>query len=230
MYGRLGHSPLSQRAFLLCILSFTSTFQPMSRFAKKMEAVQPPLLRLPDEILEEIFSEIDRQADIVAFALASKLCHSIVAPHHTQYRILRVRGTSPDVWAHLARRSDLARNLREVHILEPNNVRAPPDRIPTTLIDGHLDMNLSNADETARIQNLCRALGHMQRLRAFTWSCLFPGGQRPTSHPVHENSILAVVTSLPELERVSLTGRFALHALDSTRDPRSSTYPVSFGQ
>lgn len=199
----------------------------MSRFSMKMEAVQPPLLRLPDEILEEIFSEIDSHADLVAFASASKLCHSIVAPHHTQYRILRVRSSYPNIWAHLARRSDLARNLREVHIHEPNSVQVPQDRIPTTLIDQHLDKDLSNADETVRIQNMRCALSHMQRLRVFTWSCILPGAQRPTSHPTHENAVLAAVVNLPELSKVSLSGRFALHALDATRDPRGSAYPVS---
>ena len=199
----------------------------MPHFMFKQRGQLPALFTLPDEILEEIVSELDQHKDLVAFALASRMCAATVMPHHTQYRILRTRHTLPEMWAHLARRADLARNVREIHICERHNF-SMPDRYPTTLIDKLLDRTIENGEESLRIRNICQALSHMHRLKVFTWSWMdVPGQQRPTSHPNHENAILTAVTHLPKLETLSLSGRFALHALNSTQDPRSLTYPVS---
>ncbi|PPQ85265.1 hypothetical protein CVT25_010038 [Psilocybe cyanescens] len=198
----------------------------MPHFMAKQCRTLPPLFRLPDEILEEIVSELDLHSDLVAFALASRICADMVIPHHTQYRILRMRHTAPNIWAHLARRADLARNVREVHICEPSNLYAA-DHYPTALIDKQLDGNLENVDESVRIRNICRALGHMQRLRTFTWSWMHvPGQPRPTSHPAHENAIMTIVSQLPELEHFSLHGKFAMHALNTIVDRNSLMYPV----
>lgn len=184
----------------------------------------PCILRLPDEILEEIFSELDEHVDLVAFGLASRMCYALVTPHHTQYRILRVRHTLPNVWAHLARRSDLARNIREIHICDEKS-KWTPEHYPSTLVDDILDRRLENAEESVRTSNLCKALGQMRQLHTLTWS--WNNGQRPTSHPKHENAILTVLSNLPHLKNLTLNGKFAMHALPSARDPESLTYPVS---
>ncbi|KAJ3507675.1 hypothetical protein NLJ89_g6176 [Agrocybe chaxingu] len=198
----------------------------MRRLSLKHGIQLSAFLALPDEILDEIVSELDQHRDLVSFALTSKACAATVIPHHTQYRILRVRHTLPDMWAHLARRSDLARNVREVHICERHNY-GMPDHYPTTLIDKALDGNLENAEESVRIRNLCLALGHMQDLRVFSWSWRdITGFQRPTSHPAHENAVLTAVARLPRLETLSLNGRFAMHAMHSALDPKSLQYPV----
>ncbi|KAH9479787.1 hypothetical protein JR316_0008382 [Psilocybe cubensis] len=197
----------------------------MPHFLAKESRTLPPLLRLPDEILEEIVSELDLHRDLVSFGLASRICADLVFPQHTQYRILRMRHSSPNIWAHLARRADLARNVREVHICERSNHYAA-DHYPTALLDKQLDGNLDNAEESVRIRNLCKALGHMRRLRTFTWSWMHvPGQPRPTSHPAHENAILAIVSQLPQLEHISLQGRFAMHALAAHIDTKGMTYP-----
>ncbi|KAF9554956.1 hypothetical protein CPC08DRAFT_643572 [Agrocybe pediades] len=195
----------------------------MSRFSLRQGKSLPPLCRLPDEILEEIVAELDDHKDLMAFALTSKICAATVVPHHTQYRILRVRHTHPEMWAHLARRADLARNVREVHICDRSNLSAA-DHYPNKLIDKELDAAVDNAEESVRIRNICKALSHMKRLHTFTWTCA--GQQRPTSHSKHENDILAVVVGLPRLEHISLGGRFAMHALGAHQDPDGLTYPV----
>jgi hypothetical protein len=198
----------------------------MPNFFMKQSGHMPAFFTLPDEILEEIVSELDQHKDLVSLALTSRICAASVIPHHTQYRILRVRHSLPEVWAHLARRSDLARNIREIHICERHNY-GMPDHYPTTLIDPALDRAWDTADESNRVRNICMALGHMYRLRVFDWSWRgVPGQQRPTSHPTHENAILTAVNNLPALETLSLNGKFALHALNSMQDPKSLTYPV----
>jgi len=192
----------------------------------KQSRVLPPVFGLPDEILEEIVAELDQHKDLISFALASRLCSTLVIPHHTEYRILRVRHPLPDMWAHLARRADLARNVRQVHICERSNYLSP-DHYPTTLIDKSIDNALINAEESVRIRNICQALAHMHRLQVFNWSCKdLPGQQRPTSHPNHENAVLTAVSQLPALQTLNLSGKFALHALSSQIDTCSMTYPV----
>ena len=199
----------------------------MSHFPMKQSQDLPAVFGLPDEILEEIVAELDQHKDLISFALASRLCSTLVIPHHTEYRILRVRHPLPDMWAHLARRADLARNVREVHICERSNYLSP-DHYPITLIDKSIDNALTNAEESVRIRNICQALTHMHRLQVFTWSCKdLPGQQRPTSHPNHENAVLTAVSQLPALQTLNLSGKFALHALSSHIDTSSMTYPVS---
>jgi hypothetical protein len=186
----------------------------------------PAVFGLPDEILEEIVAELDQHKDLISFALASRLCAALVIPHHTEYRILRMRHPLPNMWAHLARRADLARNVREVHICERYNYLSP-DHYPNTLIDKDIDSAIKNAEESVRIHNICKALSHMHRLQVFTWSWMaVQGQQRPTSHPNHENAILTTVSRLPALEKLHLSGKFALHALSSQMDTSSTTYPV----
>ena len=199
----------------------------MPHFSMKQSRDLPAVFSLPDEILEEIVAELDQHKDLISFALASRLCSTLVIPHHTEYRILRVRHPLPDMWAHLARRADLARNVRQVHICERSNYLSP-DHHPTTLIDKRFDNALTSAEESVRIRNICQALTHMHRLQVFTWSCMdLPGQQRPTSHPNHENAVLSAVSRLPALHTLNLSGKFALHALSSHIDPGSMAYPVS---
>ena len=199
----------------------------MPHFSMKQTRDLPAVYGLPDEILEEIVAELDQHKDLISFALASRFCSTLVIPHHTEYRILRVRHPLPDMWAHLARRADLARNVRQVHICERSNYLSP-DHYPITLIDKGIDKALSNAEESVRIRNICQALTHMHRLQVFTWSCKnLPGQQKPTSHANHENAVLSAVSQLPALQTLNLSGKFALHALSSHIDTSSTHYPVS---
>jgi hypothetical protein len=187
----------------------------------------PAIFSLPEELLDEIVSELDHHKDLVAFALASRACANVVIPHHTQYRVVRVRYPLPEMWAHLARRSDLTRNIRELHICERHNYTMP-DHNPTILVDNVHDRGWNHAEESNRIRNICQALGHMYRLRVFSWSWNnVPHQARPTSHPLHENAILTALSQLPSLEALNLSGKFALHALNSVLDSQSLAYPVS---
>ncbi|KAF8159886.1 hypothetical protein B0H34DRAFT_655070 [Crassisporium funariophilum] len=198
----------------------------MPHFSMKQTGTLPAIFRLPDEILEEIVAELDQHKDLVAFALASRICAALVIPHHTEYRILRVRYSMPSMWAHLARRADLARNVREVHICERHNYSSP-DHFPNTLVDKRIDAHIDNADEGVRIRNICQALSHMHRLKVFTWSWKDVAvQQRPTTHPSYENAVLTAISKLPKLERLSLSGKFGMHALPSNVDTNSLTYPL----
>ncbi|KAF8889261.1 hypothetical protein BD779DRAFT_1520651 [Infundibulicybe gibba] len=128
----------------------------------------------------------------------------------------------PHMWAHLARRSDLARNVREVHLCEREN-RAAPDRFPSTLVAKSVDEKPENVEEGVRIKNLCQALKHMRQLRVFTWCWLAP---EPTQNPAHEDAIFEVLSQSSSLTHLCLNGTFGRHAPDIINDPESNKYPV----
>lgn len=180
-------------------------------------------MRLALETLDQIASYIDLHRDLLAFALASHACANLVIPRHTDYRVIRIRYPMPYMWAHLSRRADLARNVREVHIAEIRNYEAP-DHAPAALIDKAIDARLENNTDAARIRNLCRALGHMQHLHTFSWSCVIPPGTR-TNVPLHEAEIFMALSRCTSLRRLSLAGVLGSFAKSAHDDP-TSTYPV----
>ena len=213
---------------LLGIKFFASTYviasEPsMSLYPRNL----PPLLRLPPETLDEIASFIDMHSDLISFARASHACADLVIPQHSEYRIIRVRHKFPYMWAHLARRADLARNIREVHICERHNSTAT-DHFPSTLIEKSTDGVMEHVEEGNRIRNLCEALRHMKRLRVFTWSWnfLISTAVNPTTKPAHEDAIFAVLSQNPSLMHLGLWGNFGAHARDAYSDPDSLAYPV----
>ncbi|KAF9063952.1 hypothetical protein BDP27DRAFT_1231222 [Rhodocollybia butyracea] len=76
------------------------------------------LLTLPLEILDTILSDLDTYSDLISLALVSKNIYHQVIPRHSEYRVLRIRHRFPGLWAHLAKRADLSRNLREIHFFK----------------------------------------------------------------------------------------------------------------
>ncbi|KAF8211086.1 hypothetical protein K438DRAFT_1808781 [Mycena galopus ATCC 62051] len=158
-------------------------------------------LHLPQELLDEIISDLEHK-DLVSLALVSRASCVLVIPRHTEYRILRVRHLLPAMWAHLARRADLTRNIREVHICERFN-KSASDHAPKTLIDHCVDEKITHVVEERRVRNICTALGYMHRLHTFTWSWEVD----PPS-----NAILEVLSRKKTLRHVGLSGMFGGHA------------------
>ncbi|KAF8993773.1 hypothetical protein BDQ17DRAFT_1392538 [Cyathus striatus] len=180
-------------------------------------------LQLPGEILDEILSEIDSHDHLASFTLASKACARLASPRHTQYRIIRVRHSMPDMWAHLARRKDLARNIREVHICDRRNYSAP-DIYPTKLVE-EVDLAPQNAEESIRVMNLTDALRSMSMLHTFTWASS-QDRIRPATHRSYEALILAAVRNKTSLKHVGLDGRFGIYADSVNIDTKSIGYPA----
>ncbi|KAJ7736521.1 hypothetical protein B0H14DRAFT_2993742 [Mycena olivaceomarginata] len=108
-----------------------------------------PLTRTPLEVTELILGRVESRRDLVSFAAASTACKELVIPRHTEYRTLRV-GHAPEIWAHLAQRPDLARNIRHV------TIRGAPSLKIYSL-------------SPSFIVNICEALRSMKFLRSFTW-------------------------------------------------------------
>ncbi|KAJ6485542.1 hypothetical protein C8R45DRAFT_996954 [Mycena sanguinolenta] len=181
-------------------------------------------LRLPQELLDEIISDLEHK-DLVSLALVSRASSALVVPRHTEYRVLRIRHLLPAMWAHLARRSDLARNIREVHICERLN-KSASDRVPKSLIDQVVDEKITHVVEERRIRNICTALGHMHRLHTFTWSWEVDPPSPPTIDSEHENAILEVLSRSKTLRHLGLSGMFGIHAPGMANDLESTLYPL----
>ena len=181
------------------------------------------MISLPLEILEEIASYIEFHSDLVSLALTCTVWNQLIIPAHTEYRIIRVRGKMMSMWAHLARRSDLARNIREIHLCEPDNYRSP-DRYPTALLSA--DQSIAPVSkEDQRIAHMCQALMHMNRLEEFEW-CWNSKFGRPTFKSVHEAQIFNALSRCKSLRRLRLSGPFGEHAMGVDRDPEGVFYPV----
>jgi hypothetical protein len=174
----------------------------------------PPfhIMQLPTETLDQIASYLDLHSDLMALALASHACSRLVIPRQTQYRVLHVRHATPLLWAHLARRADLARNVREIHISEQTKP-ADTDRYPTTLIDRKIDAAPANNTRGMAVENMCRALGHMSQLHTFTWSNT--DGRNtliPALVPECEAKVALALSQCPALIHLGLSGPFASSA------------------
>ncbi|KAJ6500558.1 hypothetical protein C8R45DRAFT_73457 [Mycena sanguinolenta] len=170
-----------------------------------------PLTHLPLDIIEPILGRVESRRDLVSFAAASTVCKSLVIPRHTEYRTLRVRDR-PEVWAHLAKRPDLAKNLREVIIrgTSPMKSSSTPERYPVTWVDA---ASQPDPPEVV-IANMCEALRNMDNLRSFTWICAWnPSG--PYVHlPNYHANVFEVLKDSKSLVRFKMVDKMALdHAL-----------------
>lgn len=180
------------------------------------------VLRLPLELLDQILSLVDLRSDLESF----KEAFSIDIPEHLEYRVVRIRHILPKLWVHLARRTDLSRNIRELHICNHDN-RTAPDLVPSTLIDAQLDevavmQGSERADPVYRmVVNMCQAIQHMKNLELFAWEC------RPShqymQRDFYEEAILRVLAQSSSLKHLLLAGDFGRHLIN---EARFSQYPV----
>jgi hypothetical protein len=171
------------------------------------------ILQLPAEVTEGILSEIDAHQDLLALALTSRALACSIIPRHTEYRVIRVRHPLPYMWAHLARRADLTRNIREVHLCAQDDYTAT-DRYPTSLPDAEIQRNYEHSQDTNRLNNTCRALGYMRHLRVFTWAYAWSNDRRPGITSIFEDRVFDIVRKTPSLRHLALLGQFGTHVQD----------------
>lgn len=147
------------------------------------------MLRLPPEILDTILDNLALHSDLLNLALCSKKCKDVVIPRHSEYRIIRVHHSASktrwvNLWTHLARRADLAKNVREVHVVD--DYRAT-ERVPSRLLKDQVGEGNAKKD-------MCVALSHMHYLHTFT------------SARMVELDVLSVLGDIDALEHLTLSG------------------------
>lgn len=129
-----------------------------------------PLTSLPIEVLDLILSSIDDRKDLISVATTTRSFSSLIIPYHAEYRTLHIGTKSPDVWAHLAMRADLARNIRMLYMVEePKGLSPVVDRMPHTLVTSFNAQQCSDEGEDERVKNIARAVRNMDSLQAFVW-------------------------------------------------------------
>ncbi|KAJ7611612.1 hypothetical protein FB45DRAFT_940422 [Roridomyces roridus] len=167
-----------------------------------------PLSDLGFDVVELVLGQVSLHSDLVSFAACSRACHELVVPRHSEYRILRLRELRPQVWAHLARRPDLARYIREVCWESWSPKPEGPERYPSTLLDS---TKVPNDPETV-LADICKALKSMEHLQSFTWSKAEP-------------SIYRILQGSPSLFRLCIHDVRRDHGLGPP-DAEDANYPL----
>ncbi|KAG6811230.1 hypothetical protein H0H92_008447 [Tricholoma furcatifolium] len=161
---------------------------------------------LPHEVLDQILCELDRVEDLLSLAFTSRANASLVIPSHSEYRQIRVRTSMPAMWAHLASRADLARNIHQVQLCARQDYTAP-DRFPVTLVED----SLHHSDEEKRVSDICLALRHMTKLTTFVWDYVPDIKAGRVINHFHEEMILLVLKGAPNLRHIMLKGKCGAH-------------------
>ncbi|KAJ4470195.1 hypothetical protein J3R30DRAFT_3343304 [Lentinula aciculospora] len=162
--------------------------------------------KLPPEILDYILSDIDKPSDLIALATTAKELYRIVAPRHSEYRVLRIRHRFPGLWAHLAKRVDLSRNLREINISQKTD-QTLIEQYPTTLVSSPLPHGMIDPwkEEEERVQNFLVAMGYTEQLKVFRWDFRYDTGSLYMSSE-QELRLLGILSKISSIERLVLAG------------------------
>ncbi|KLO11386.1 hypothetical protein SCHPADRAFT_876960 [Schizopora paradoxa] len=138
------------------------------------------LTRQPTEILDEVASHVDSKRDLLALGLTCKRLADVVFPRHFAYRVVRAKFSNLAVWHHLTVHRTLARNVRQLELLDE---RAPASSVavpPELRHQSDTDLEASSSDEEGtalqdrQMRVFVGALAKMTRLDAFVWSCGHP--------------------------------------------------------
>ncbi|KAL0061997.1 hypothetical protein AAF712_011153 [Marasmius tenuissimus] len=122
------------------------------------------------------------------------------------------------MWAHLARRSDLTRNIRKVHCCARENQTAsdqwPVSLVPSDRLSPQEDLYM----EKMRLANICQALRHMHHLQEFIWEN--PEDPRHMASNLsawNEGNLLEALAAPTKLTHLSLSGYMNLRPSNPSR-------------
>lgn len=127
------------------------------------------LTKQPNEILDMIVFHIDSRKDLLALGTTCQRLYSVVFPRHFDYRYLRVKPSSVNVWRHLIAHPLLACNVRELYIMDERSKGA--ELIPAR-VNEETDASAHGLEMHAKQQRLMvAALAKMTTLVSFSWAC-----------------------------------------------------------
>jgi hypothetical protein len=145
---------------------------------------------LPPELLTLTVANLSSPADILHLGLACKSLWESLRERELPYRVIHTHGADNALWAHLATRKDLARNVREFALVS----RHAPEIVPRLggESDGHPYQQQQQRGQRGQpqitpvlaLENVCRALSNMPLLNYFEWDfAAYPGYPRPVQSP-----------------------------------------------
>lgn len=189
-----------------------------------------PLCLMAAEILDQCLCCIDNHRDLMSFALTCRAKNASVIPRHYQYRLIRLRDQTPQVWAHLARRKDLSVDIRAVHLHDFATLSSP-DISPSTLVNECLDGASKHGEEDQRVDNMSLALQNMDGMTEFAWSRhTYPYSRLSPSAvatSAHEDNVFLSLSHCPSLLHLTLLGDFGQDSTANTARDSDSVRSLS---
>ncbi|KAF5380196.1 hypothetical protein D9615_006233 [Tricholomella constricta] len=130
------------------------------------------ITRQPTEVLDAIIFHVDARRDLLALALSCRRMHDVVCPRHLAYRVVRCKVSALSVWNHLVVHRALARNVRQLEILDERSTE--PEIVPPGILVS--DTDLESTDDELGMHDkqeryLVSALTKMTALASFKWAC-----------------------------------------------------------
>ncbi|KAF9789886.1 hypothetical protein BJ322DRAFT_1105756 [Thelephora terrestris] len=151
--------------------------------------------RLPVELLDKIAFYVDSKNDVLYFALTCQWIHSAVFSAHFEYRVIKAKIGSVEVWRHIIGNSRLAHNVRRLEIVDERSSES--QIIPQRIADTDAKNIGNELDLRAELEKLLvSAIANMDHLQEFKWSC--------TTSLVSIKSLLPTLHKLPHLRLVDL--------------------------
>ncbi|KAF8900468.1 hypothetical protein CPB84DRAFT_1778999 [Gymnopilus junonius] len=138
------------------------------------------LQNLPFDMKDQILSLLDSPRDLFSFSLSSKEWASLIVPAHIEYREIRIRANRLAVWKHLAKRTDLAKNIRSLWLMSSKN--ETKEVFPRTLVPAFaaeavtIRPMLVDGVAVGQLQNkrplpeMVKAIRNFRSLRGFMWT------------------------------------------------------------
>jgi hypothetical protein len=124
------------------------------------------LINQPNEVLDEIAFHIASRRDLLAFSLTCDRMYRIIHPRHFEYRVIRARLSSTEVWQHLIDNRALARGVRRLEVMDTRT--AEPEIVPSIVERSHdrepLDIN------SQREALVLKTIASLPTLTDFSWS------------------------------------------------------------
>ena len=130
------------------------------------------LTRQPTEILDSIVFYVDSRRDLLSLGLSCRRMYSVIFPRHFDYRTIKCKVRSISVWNHLIVHRSLARNVRNLEILDERSTDT--EVLPPGILTS--DTDLESSDDELGLHDkqeryLVSALTKMSALQSFSWSC-----------------------------------------------------------
>ncbi|TFK66438.1 hypothetical protein BDN72DRAFT_800006, partial [Pluteus cervinus] len=175
------------------------------------------LFDLPVEIIDDILGHLPLHRDLLNFALASRSSCSVVVPRHTEYRVVHFdEGDTDFTWTHLAQRTDLASNIREIHVIyeeAPEELDMGPWHRPEGLVGSN--HNIAHKSKQQIREDMFRALWSMTRLEKLHWNWV--PGRSAQIIP----RMLHILRTIPTLKHLAFH-----HGNDFHMDSSIDKYPL----
>lgn len=130
----------------------------------------------PVEILDRIFSFIEKPSDLLHIGLTAKQYRDVVIPHHIEYRIIRSDCRRVELWEQLAKYPGIASKFVTLEIIEEREGHRSIDGpviFPRSLLAGVSvreveDWDFEGQEDGLRL--LAGAVKHMSQLVRFFFS------------------------------------------------------------